>query len=246
MLYETSIVVFSSQALLLCVSCVTIFVYVSMRRFAHLSAGPTEVRKGRRIPLGCGSRWLWVAELQDMGTKFVSMSRGVCNFNCCSFSIPTFFYIFKYLFVCFAEYMYMRHVGTWCPQRPEEGIGSPGSGVTDCVGDQNKTQVLCDNKCSHCWTRSPQPCPHIMSFYFLSVVSWSFFTQRRKSKCLYFYTSVHFTQKLALWTHLGTNTLWFSNKLIAQRKYKLSFYFQWPCCEGTDIPLSNTLLLISQ
>lgn len=29
----------------------------------------------------------------------------------------------------------LHHLSAWCPQRLEEGIGSPGAALTDCVGN---------------------------------------------------------------------------------------------------------------
>lgn len=64
-----------------------------------------------------------------------------------------FFFFFK-IYVCSilpAYYIYEPHV-TWYLKRSEEGIGSPGTGVTDtheplfkCLGAGNRTQVLCEN-----------------------------------------------------------------------------------------------------
>lgn len=34
------------------------------------------------------------------------------------------------MYVCMNVCMYVQYV--WCPKRPEEGVRSPGTGVTDC------------------------------------------------------------------------------------------------------------------
>jgi hypothetical protein len=48
--------------------------------------------------------------------------------------------------------MSVHHMSTWCPQRPEEDVGLPGTGIIDCVichvSDGNQIQVLCkSSKC---------------------------------------------------------------------------------------------------
>jgi hypothetical protein len=70
-------------------------------------------------------------------------------------SVPGFFYIFEMCMCGLPACMYMYHVHAWSPQRSQEGMGSPGTGVTDscnlahgCPALECWVQFLCKNKCS--------------------------------------------------------------------------------------------------
>jgi hypothetical protein len=54
-----------------------------------------------------------------------------------SVCLDTTVFILKFLFVYFLcmsvlpVCRFVYHMGAWCPQNPEEGMGSSGTGVTD-------------------------------------------------------------------------------------------------------------------
>lgn len=77
--------------------------------------------------------------------------------------------IFRFLEFCFMcisvlpACMSMHHVRAWCPQRSDEAIGSPGTGVTDgCelprgYREPNKPWTMQGQHGSSCWATSSAP-----------------------------------------------------------------------------------------
>lgn len=96
-------------------------------------------------------------EVLGTGLRLSSLGASIYNHTKPSCPIPALhflqilFYLFTYLFLfnvygCYS-YMYLYHEHAWCPQRPEEGAGCPGAGVTDTselpgVDSRSCTQIL--------------------------------------------------------------------------------------------------------
>jgi hypothetical protein len=49
-------------------------------------------------------------------------------------SFSNMYLLLFYVYECFATCMSMYHLCVWCPRWPAEGVGSPGTGITDDYG----------------------------------------------------------------------------------------------------------------